>query len=287
MKKRFWNMRRLEEGFFKILMILSLGVFIGCMGLILLTIVQKGLPYLNLAMITETPKGGYYLGKEGGVLNAMLGSLYLAGGATFLAVLMGLPLVLLLHMYARHCAWAQWVRLTLDLLWGIPSIVYGAFGFILMLALGLRASLLAGIITLSILELPIFIRAMDEIIQLIPVDLEQASFSLGATRFETVSRVILRQVAPSLITAVQLALGRGVGDAAAVMFTTGYTDRLPTSLFQPTASLPMAVFYQLNTPYPEVQGRAYASALILLLFVLFLSMVARLIAGRSSQFIIK
>ena len=280
-------MRRLEESFFQGLMILSLCVFIGCMGLILVTIIQKGLPYLNWAMLTETPKGGYYMGKEGGILNAILGSLYLAGGGTFLAVLVGLPLVLLLHMYARHSAWARWVRMSLDLLWGIPSIVYGAFGFILMLAVGLRASLLAGIITLAILELPIFIRAMDEILQLLPLDLEEASFGLGATRFETVSQVILRQVLPSLITAVQLAFGRGLGDAASVMFTAGYTDRLPTSLFQPTASLPMAVYYQLNTPYQDVQGRAYASALILLLFVLSLSIINRLIAGRTSQFIIK
>jgi len=253
----------------------------------LLTIIQKGLPYLNLAMVTETPQGGYYLGKEGGILNAILGSLYLAGGGTFFAVLVGLPLVLLLHMYARHSAWVQWARMALDLLWGIPSIVYGAFGFILMLFIGLRASLLAGIITLSILELPIFVRSMDEIIRLMPPDLEQASFSLGATRFETISQVVLRQVLPSLITAVQLAFGRGLGDAASVMFTAGYTDRLPSSLFQPTASLPMAVYYQLNTPYPDVQGRAYASALILLLFVLLLSIVNHFLAGRSSQYIIK
>ena len=96
------------------------------MGLILLTIIQKGLPYLNFAMVTETPKGGYYLGKEGGILNAILGSLYLAGGGTFLAVLVGLPLVLLLHMYARHSVWARWVHMSLDLLWGIPPPLYTA-----------------------------------------------------------------------------------------------------------------------------------------------------------------
>ncbi len=278
--------RHVEEAFFKSLMIFSMVLVVGSLGFILLTVIIKGLPALNLAMITQTPKGGYYLGKEGGILNAIIGSIYLAVGGTVLALIFSLPLALFLQAYARKTAWADTVRLSLDVLWGIPSIVYGAFGFTLMLALGMRASLLGGIITLAFLELPIMTRAMDEVIRMMPHEMEQAAFALGATRMETAMRVVTRQMLPGILTAILLAFGRGIGDAASVLFTAGYTDRIPTSLFRPVASLPLAVFFQLGTPFPEVQQRAYASALILTVIVLAISLGSRWIAGRLSRYTI-
>jgi len=179
------------------------------------------------------------------------------------------------------------VRLALDVLWGIPSIVYGAFGFTLMLAIGMRASLLGGIIVLALLELPIMTRAMDEVIRLMPADLEQASFALGSTRLETAIHVVTRQMLPGILTAILLAFGRGIGDAASVLFTAGYTDRIPTSLLRPVASLPLAVFFQLGTPFPEVQKRAYASALILTVIVLVISLGSRWISGYVGKHIVK
>ena len=278
--------RHVEEFIFKILMIVSLALVTGSLGLILTTVILKGLPALDLAMLTQTPKGGFYLGKEGGVLNAIIGSLYLAGGATILALLVSLPLALYLQAYARRTLWADLARLSLDVLWGIPSIVYGAFGFTVMLALGMRASLLGGILTLSILELPIMTRAMDEVIRTMAVELNQASLALGSTRLETALHVVTRQMLPGILTAVLLAFGRGIGDAASVLFTAGYTDRIPTSLFSPVASLPLAVFFQLGTPFPEVQQRAHASALILTVIVLTVSLGSRWAAGRLGRFII-
>jgi phosphate transport system permease protein len=278
--------RHVEEAFFKALMILSMVLVVGSLGFILLTVIIKGLPALNLAMVTQTPKGGYYLGKEGGILNAIIGSLYLALGGTLLALIFSLPLALFLQAYARRTAWADMVRLCLDVLWGIPSIVYGAFGFTLMLALGMRASLLGGIITLAFLELPIMTRAMDEVIRMMPHEMEQAAFAVGATRMETAMWVVARQMLPGILTAVLLAFGRGIGDAASVLFTAGYTDRIPTSLFRPVASLPLAVFFQLGTPFPEVQQRAYASALILTVIVLAISLGSRWIASRLSRYTI-
>jgi phosphate transport system permease protein len=238
-------------------------------------------------MVSQTPKGGYYLGKEGGILNAIVGSLYLAGGGTLLALLFSLPMALYIETYIRNSAWGRYIRLALDVLWGIPSIVYGAFGFTLMLSLGLRASLLGGIIVLALLELPIMTRAMDEVIRLMPRDLEQASLALGSTRLETAMQVVMRQMLPGILTAILLAFGRGIGDAASVLFTAGYTDRIPTSLMRPVASLPLAVFFQLGTPFPEVQQRAYASALILTMIVLAISLGSRWIAGRAGEFTVK
>lgn len=286
MKKRFQR-KHVVEGVMKALMVVSFILVVGSLGLILWVVISKGLHALSWEMISQTPKGGYYLGKEGGILNAIVGSLYLSLGGTLLAVLAGLPLALYLDSYQRRSRWARWVRLCMDVLWGIPSIVYGAFGFILMMMMGMRASLLGGIITLAFLELPIISRALDEVIRMIPPDLEEAAMAVGSTRLEFSLKVVTRQILPGFITAVLLAFGRGIGDAASVLFTAGYTDRIPTSLSQPVASLPLAVFFQLGTPYPEVQARAYASALILTILVLVISLGSRWLSARAEKFVIQ
>ena len=280
--------RRLEERIFKILMTASAFVVLGGLLLILGTIVVKSFPALSLSMLFQTPKGGYYLGREGGILNAILGSLYLASGATLLAVLFGLPIVLYLNQYARkRTVLSVFTRFSLDVLWGIPSIVYGAFGFIVMAALGLRASLLAGILAVALLELPIMTRAMDEVVRLVPQAMFDASDSLGATKLETALKVVVRQALPGILTAVLIAFGRGIGDAASVLFTAGFTDSVPSSLLRPAATLPLAIFFQLGTPYPEVQERAYASAAVLTLLVLAISLVSRTLIRRISKHSVK
>lgn len=280
--------RKIEENIFKALMIASTCLILLCLVLILAAIVAKGLPSLDLAMITQTPKGGYYLGKEGGILNAILGSLYLAGGATILAIFVSLPVALYLNVYVKKGSRpASFTRFALDVLWGVPSIVYGAFGFTIMLYLGLRASLLGGIIAVSLLILPIMIRAMDEVIKMIPEKLLEASYSLGATRLETAMKVVVRQALPGILTAILIAFGRGVGDAASVIFTAGFSDSIPYSLLRPAATLPLAIFFQLGTPFPEVQDRAYASALILTIMILAISITIRILTRRFTRHIVK
>lgn len=282
------NKRKTEERIFKFLMLASTVIVTGSLLVIIGTIVVKSLPALRLSMLTQTPKGGYYLGKEGGILNAIVGSLYLASGATLLAVLLGLPIVLYLNLYPKKAsALATFTRFSLDVLWGIPSIVYGAFGFIVMMALGLRASLLAGIFIVGLLELPIMARAMDEVIRLIPQALIDASYSLGATKLETALKVIVKQSLPGILTAVLIAFGRGIGDAASVIFTAGFTDSIPTSLLQPAATLPLAIFYQLGSPLPEVQQRAYASAAILTLIILAISLISRVLIKKFTRHTIR
>jgi len=261
---------------------------VGSLVAIFAVIVWKGAPAMSLAMITQTPEGGYYMGKGGGVLNAIVGSLCLAFGATALALLLSLPVALFLQRdYIGRSRLATVTRLSLDVLWGVPSILYGAFGFIIMVYVGLKASLLGGIMALTLLELPIMIRGMDEVIRRVPQEMKEASYSMGATRLETTVKVVCRQILPGALTAVLLAFGRGIGDAASVLFTAGYTDSLPQSIFDPVASLPLAVFFQIGTPIPEVQERAYASALILLVIVLALSVVSRVITVRLRKNVIR
>ncbi|MDP2663658.1 MAG: phosphate ABC transporter permease PstA [Dehalococcoidia bacterium] len=280
------NRRSIEEGVFKGLMLACIGIVVGSLISIIVVIAWKGLPALNLAMVTQTPKGGFYLGKEGGILNAIIGSVYLGVGATAVGFVVALPVALYLQREYTRKAWLiGFIRLLLDILWGIPSIVYGAFGFVIMLSLGIRASLLGGILALALLEIPIMTRAMDEVIRTVSADLKDASFALGATRLETAVNVVLRQALPGVLTAVLLAFGRGIGDAASVLFTAGYTDRIPTSLFDPVASLPLAIFFQLGTPFPEVQERAYASAIILLVLMLLVSVASRLLLKKLSRYV--
>lgn len=285
MKRRLlW---KLEESVMKVLMGGALLLVSGSLLLILVTVVQRGLPAMNLAMITQPPDGGYYTGAGGGILNAILGSLYLAVGGTVVALLLGLPIALYLQVYASRSRLVEVVQLSLDVLGGVPSIVYGAFVFSVMLLMGLRASLLGGIIALALVELPIVCRAIQEVLKMVPFQLTESAYALGTTRWEVAWKVVVRQALPGITSAILLGFGRGIGDAASVLFTAGYTDRLPTSLLRPVASLPLAVFFQLATPFPAVQERAYASALVLTVIVLGISILSRLATSRLSKFAVK
>ena len=282
------KLRFIEEKCFKVLMILSASIVLLSLVLIIGAVFMKGISAMSLDMVTKTPSGGYYLGKEGGVLNAIVGSLLLTGLATVVSIFISLPVVIYLNMYARESSrFASITRIALELLWGIPSIVYGAFGFVIMIYLGMKASLLAGIITVALMIFPIMTRSIDEVMQMVMPELAEASYSLGATKYETALKVILRQTMPGIISAVLIAFGRGVGDAASVLFTAGFSDRLPLSLFEPAATLPLAIFFQLGTPFPAVQQRAYASALILTVLILLVSIVSRLLTERFNKHIIK
>ncbi len=282
------NFRKIEEIIAQIFMITATLIVISCLALIIITIFVKGLPALNLDMLTKTPKGGYYIGKEGGILNAILGSIILGIGSAILALLFSLPIAFYLNIYLKkESRLAFIIRFLLDILWGIPSIVYGAFGFTIMIFLGLQASLLAGTITVSLLILPLMTRGIDEVLKMMPIELKEISLSLGANRIETATKVIFRQALPGILTAILIAFGRGIGDAASVLFTAGYTDRIPNSLLRPAASLPLAVFFQLSVPFPEVQQRAYASALILTIMVLVISILSRWFSRKMGKFIIK
>lgn len=247
------------------------------------TVFYKGLPSLSWDMITKLPGGGFYLGKEGGIVNAIVGSLYIIIGSLAISLAISVPLVMYINFYLpRNSMFSSIIRFCLDILFGVPSIVYGAFGFALMVYLGIRASLLGGMITVGMLIMPIMMRSFDEVTRLLTRDLPNALLSLGATKYE-MTKVIIKQLMPGLISAILLAVGRGIGDAATVLFTAGYTDNIPASLNQPAATLPLAIFFQLGSPVEEVQNRAYASAVILTVLILILSFSARYFSSKFSK----
>jgi len=272
--------RKYEELFFRLLMVVATVFVAGSFFLIVGTIFYKGAPYMNLDMITKTPGGGFYIGKEGGILNAIVGSMYIAGGATVLGLLISIPVAIYINMYMDgKTFWANTLRMAFDVLFGIPSIVYGAFGFLIMVYFGLRASLLGGIIAVTLLVIPILVRTLDEVIRTVPFELRDAALSLGSTRWE-MAKVVLRQIRPGIFTAILLSFGRAIGDVASVLFTAGFSDNIPTSLHEPAATLPLAIFFQLSSPVEEVQGRGYASALVLTIVVLIITVLSEVFIKR-------
>lgn len=276
-------MRKLEENIVKFLMVLSTFIISSTLFLILYTIFSKGIGSLSWDMISKIPEGGFYIGKGGGILNAIIGSIYITIGATFLGLLISIPIVIYINVYANKNSFlANITRLSYDILFGIPSIVYGAFGFAIMVYMGLKTSLIAGIITVTLLIIPILVRAIDEAVRVIPEEMSSAVYSLGGTRYET-AKILLRQSVPGIITAILLSFGRAIGDAACVLFTAGFTDSIPTSLDQPAATLPLSIFFQLSSPIQEVQNRAYASAVILTIIVLVISISAKVVSKNLSK----
>lgn len=156
-----------------------------------------------------------------------------------------------------------------------------------MVALGIGTSLLAGIIALTLLEIPIMARCMDEAIRVTPAELKLAAYSLGSTRTEAAAGVVWKQALLGILSGVLLAFGRGIGDAASILFTAGFTDHIPTKLTDSAAALPTMIFFLSTSPLPSVRGRAYAAAFVLLVIVLLISLISRLLTARYSKYIVR
>lgn len=273
----------IEEKIMRCLMVLSITIILFFVASVLWSIFRRGCPVLTWEMVTQLPSGGFYIGGEGGFLNAIAGSVLIVGASTILGLILSIPVVFYLNVYLKAGSrFAYLSRLAYDVLFGVPSIVYGAFGFTIMIFLGLRASLLGGILVVTLLIIPILIRSLDEVAKTIPQEMLESSYSIGATKIETIG-VVIRQIAPAIATATLLSIGRAIGDAAGVMFTAGFSDSIPTRLSDPAATLPLSVFFQLSAPQAEVQDRAYAAAVVLTLIVLILSLSGRLIMSHFSK----
>ena len=279
--------RQTVERIMMALMRISLTLVLACVAAIAGVVIVRGAGALSWEMLTRTPSGGFYLGKGGGIANAIVGSVLLSVGATVLSLCISLPAACALQKLYMPAPARKLIALTLDVLWGVPSVVYGAFCFLVMVRLGIGASLGGGIIALALVITPFMIRGMAESLRAVPDALCESACALGTTRLELTVRIMLRQSVPGLVTAVLLSFGRAIGDAAALLFTAGYSDYMPRSLADPAASLPLAIFFQLGTPIPEVQRRAYASALVLLLIVLAVIAAARACARSFSVYVVR
>jgi phosphate transport system permease protein len=258
---------------------------VASLGSLLWGVLSLGLPLLNWQMLTDTPSGGFYLGGEGGIANAIVGSLYLAAGATLIAFVISILSVLWIHTTLKPSSrLLKAIRLWMNAMSGIPTIVFGALAFVIMQFAGARASLGAGILAVGVFVVPIMTRAFDEAFISLPQGLCESALSLGATKSICFVTVGLRQAVPGIVTGTILGFTRAIGNSATALFAAGFTDYIPDSLGRPAATLPLSVFFQLTSPIATVRERAYAAAAILTLIVLATSLVARFLEHRLGRF---
>ena len=244
-------------------------------------IVVQGAPALSWEFITQMPRGGM---REGGVLPAIVGTLWLTAGTAVFAVPLGAAMAIYLAEYASDNLLTRLVRLSIINLSGIPSVVYGLFGLgMFVLFLGFGSSILAGALTLAIMTLPVIISTSEEALRAVPQSFRTVSISLGGTKWQTISRIILPQALPGILTGVILGLERAAGETAPILFTVAafFLPRLPRSVFDQTMALPYHLFV-ISTQVPGMPVKIqYGTALVLLIFVLSMNLLA---AGLRSYY---
>ena len=236
------------------------------LAVILGNIFINGIPAVTFEFLTESPKD---LGRSGGIFPAIIGTLELVFGAILIALPIGIGAAVYLNEYAGSSRITSLLRTGIDLLSGTPSIVFGVFGFaFLVLFLGWGISLLAGIICLALMILPTIIKTTEEALKAVPASLREASFGLGATRSQTILRVVLPAAASGIITGAVLSLGRAAGETAPIMFTAVvFSKRFITpDLFEPVMALPFHL-YVLTTSVPNTEPQQYATAVVLICLV--------------------
>jgi phosphate transport system permease protein len=236
-------------------------------------IIIKGLPAISWEFLTQPPKD---LGRAGGIYPAIVGTLYLVAGAILIALPLGVGAAIYLVEYTREGRITRLIRNGVDLLNGTPSIVFGLFGFAcIVLYLTVGVSLLAGQITLALMILPTVIRTTEESLKNIPHSLREGSLALGATRWQTISKVVIPPAVPGIVTGAILCIGRAAGETAPIMFTAVvFSSRfLPDSVFDPVMALPYHLFI-LATNVPGASANMYGTALVLLILVVGMYAIA-------------
>lgn len=244
-------------------------------------IVFQGLPAISLEFLGGFPREGM---RAGGILPAIVGTFYLTLGTALFAVPLGLGAAIYLSEYAGDNRWTRMIRIAIINLAGIPSVVYGLFGlglFVLFLRFG--TSILAGSLTLSIMTLPVIISTAEEALRAVPQSFRVVSISLGATRWQTIRRIVLPQALPGILTGVILGLERAAGETAPILFTVAafFLPRLPNSPLDATMALPYHLFV-ISTQVPGMPVKIqYGTALVLLVFVLGMNLAATAIRSRA------
>ena len=247
---------------FSLVFMCVLGVLFA-LGVILFDIIVNGAPYVTWEFLTQPPSN---LGRSGGIFPAIVGTIYLVAGAIAIALPIGIGAAISLTEYTREGRVTKIIRNGTDLLNGTPSIVFGLFGFaFLVIYLNLGVSLIAGQVTLALMVLPTIIRTTEEALKTVPVSIREGSLALGATKWQTIRRVVLPPSVPGIVTGAILSIGRAAGETAPILFTAVVfsTRFLPDSLFEPVMALPYHL-YILATNVPGATDQQYATALVLL-----------------------
>lgn len=243
---------------------------------IIFFILEKGLPVINLQFLTSNPQE---MGRSGGIFPTIIGTVVLTFVALLIATPLGVFTSVYLSEYTKETLLTKIIRFGTDCLAGIPSIIFGLFGYIFfVITLQMGWSILAGSLTLAVMVLPTIIRTSEEAIRAVPKVYREVSFSLGASGWQTVRKVILPNALPGIVTGVMLSIGRSIGETAAVIFTAGSSLRIPTTAFDSVRT--MAVHFYLLAREGISQENAYGTAATLIIAVLIVNLTAYWVMNR-------
>lgn len=258
---------------------------VAALGIILFDIFSKGSPSISLEFVFSSPKNGM---TEGGIFPAIIGTTLVTLITAIFSIPLGIASAIYLNEYAQNNWITRLIRASIRNLAGVPSIVYGLFGVALFVqAFQMGTSLLASGLTMGLMSLPYIITASEEALKTVPLGIKEGSVALGATKWETIFKVILPVSAPGIITGIILALSRAAGETAPILFTGVFFFQkyLPTSVFDEFMALPYHLFI-LSTQHHDIEGvrpLAYGTALVLLLLVFGLNMIAFYIRAKYRQ----
>jgi phosphate transport system permease protein len=264
--------------------VLLLGTLIALVPLVLVVyyLLKQGLGAISWDFFTTDPTGRF-LGPPGGVKSAIIGTILIVGLASLIAVPAGIGVALFLVEYGKKSIFAQFVRYFVDVMTGVPSIVFGLFIYIVLVLTGIGGNFTAwkGSVALALLMLPVVTRSAEVVLNLVPNSLREAALALGAPRWKVVVRIVLPTALPGLVTGSMLAIARGAGETAPLLFTAFAVNATSWNLGQQMNSLPIQIFNDVRQPQANIVERAWGAALTLVVMILILTLIARLVQRRS------
>lgn len=276
MNKKELQLRHFKQKAVFSLFGLTLFLSLGILFLIIYFIFSRGVKVINWEFLTQMPRMGM---TEGGIFPALLGSFYLVTGSILLAAPLGIFAAIYLTEYAKKGQLVRLIRIGINNLAGVPSVVFGLFGLAIFVKyLGFGVSILSGSATLAIVILPTIIRASEEALMAVPDEYRRASLAIGATRWQTIKKVVLPAAMPGILTGVILGVGRVAGETAPIIFTaaTFFSMRLPSSVFSEVMALPYHIYALVTTgtmPYKQIP-LAYGTSVVLLALVFLINLIA-------------
>jgi phosphate transport system permease protein len=245
-------------------------------------LLKQGLGALSWDFFTTDPTGRF-LGPPGGVKSAIIGTILIVALASLIAIPIGVGVALYLVEYGKKSVFAQFVRYFVDVMTGVPSIVFGLFIYIVLVLTGIGGNFTAwkGSVALALLMLPVVTRSAEVVLNLVPNSLREAALALGAPRWRVVFKIVLPTALPGIITGSMLAVARGAGETAPLLFTAFAVNATSWDLGGQMNSLPIQIFNDVRQPQANIVERAWGAALTLVAMVLILTLIARVVQRRS------
>ena len=274
--------RRRTDKFMRGTLVVATVIALIPLVLVIYTLIRNGISQWSVNFFTTDPNGNFF-GNPGGIKSALLGSIEIVLLASVIAIPIGIGVALYLVEYGKDSWFANTVRYFIDVMTGVPSIMFGLFIYIVLVLGGVGGGFAAwkGSVAISLLMLPVVTRSAEVVLLLVPSSLREAALALGAPRWRVVFRVVLPTAASGLVTGSLLAVARGMGETAPLLFTVSTAFGLTFNLSHQMNTMPFLIYNYIQSPRAVIQGLAWGAALTLVVIVLILNIIARAIAGRS------